>query len=75
MARWVPGCMAIWGLCTALHIWVRAKWQLILLRTIIGMLEGILCFIISSILNMLTQDGSRVLPGDSLVPLTLLHTV
>ena len=32
--------MTIWGLCTILHIWVRAKWQLVLLRMIIGTMEG-----------------------------------
>jgi MFS family permease len=40
MARYVPACMAIWGLCTALHVWVRSRWQLITLRVVIGMLEG-----------------------------------
>ncbi|KAF2403679.1 MFS general substrate transporter, partial [Trichodelitschia bisporula] len=40
MAVWVPSCMALWGLCTALHIWVRTKWQLILLRMVIGTLEA-----------------------------------
>jgi MFS family permease len=40
MAIWVPGCMSIWGLCTIIHIWVRQKWQLILLRIVIGTLEG-----------------------------------
>ena len=40
MKRWVPGCMALWGLCTALHATVKAEWQLILLRTMVGMLEA-----------------------------------
>jgi len=40
MKRWVPGCMALWGLCTALHATVKAEWQLILLRTLVGMLEA-----------------------------------
>lgn len=40
MGRWVPGVMTLWGICTALHVWVRAKWQLILLRIVIGILEG-----------------------------------
>jgi len=40
MARWVPFSMTLWGICTALHVWVRAKWQLIGLRMIIGILEG-----------------------------------
>ncbi|KAL2352869.1 major facilitator superfamily domain-containing protein [Cryomyces antarcticus] len=40
MALWVPACMSIWGLCTALHIWVHAKWQLITLRIVIGILEA-----------------------------------
>lgn len=41
MSVWVPACMSIWGVCTALHVWVRSKWQLIVLRIIIGSLEGI----------------------------------
>jgi len=40
MVRFVPACMLVWGLCTAMHIWVRSKWELIALRTIIGVLEG-----------------------------------
>jgi MFS family permease len=40
MVRFVPSCMLIWGLCTALHIWVKNKWELILLRTVIGVLEA-----------------------------------
>lgn len=42
MALWVPSCMTVWGVCTALHVWVRARWQLYTLRIIIGTLEGIL---------------------------------
>lgn len=40
MVRFVPACMLVWGLCTAMHIWVRSKWELIALRTVIGVLEG-----------------------------------
>jgi len=40
MAVWVPACMTAWGICTALHVWVHHKWQLILLRIVIGILEG-----------------------------------
>jgi len=40
MVRWVPTCMLLWGLCTALHAWVRHKWQLYTLRILIGCLEG-----------------------------------
>ncbi|QDS74095.1 hypothetical protein FKW77_009643 [Venturia effusa] len=40
MAVWVPSCMTLWGICTALHVWVRTKWQLIVLRMIIGTLES-----------------------------------
>ncbi|KAL9111942.1 MAG: hypothetical protein Q9227_003792 [Pyrenula ochraceoflavens] len=40
MARYVPTVMALWGICTTLHIWVRKRWQLMLLRSIIGMLEA-----------------------------------
>ena len=40
MARWVPACMTIWGFCTLLHIWVRKRWQLVLLRVAIATLEA-----------------------------------
>jgi MFS family permease len=40
MARWVPACMSLWGICTLLHIWVRRRWQLILLRVLIATLEA-----------------------------------
>jgi MFS family permease len=40
MSYWVPLCMTIWGACTALHVWVRTKWQLYTLRIVIGVLEG-----------------------------------
>ena len=40
MARWVPSCMALWGLATILHIWVRQRWQLICLRVLIASLEA-----------------------------------
>ncbi|KAF2433126.1 MFS general substrate transporter [Tothia fuscella] len=40
MAVYVPICMSIWGLCTALHVWVKTKWQLVLLRAVIGSLEA-----------------------------------
>jgi hypothetical protein len=38
--------MTLWGICTALHVWVKTKWQLILLRMIIGTLEGILLWLV-----------------------------
>lgn len=41
MAKVVPTCMALWGLCTAAHVLVRKKWQLIALRVFIGTLEGV----------------------------------
>jgi hypothetical protein len=41
MVRWVPSCMALWGLSTLLHVWVRSRWQLYVLRSIIGCLEGV----------------------------------
>jgi MFS family permease len=41
MKTWVPVTMTIWGIATGLHVWVRHKWQLILLRIIIGTLEGV----------------------------------
>lgn len=40
MRRWVPATMLIWGLLTCLHIWIRAAWQLYLLRILIGALEA-----------------------------------
>jgi len=40
MVAFVPTCMLLWGVSTALHAWVRHKWQLFALRTIIGCLEG-----------------------------------
>lgn len=40
MARWVPACMSLWGLCTILHIWVRRKWHLICLRIAVASLEA-----------------------------------
>ncbi|TKA31051.1 hypothetical protein B0A50_02019 [Salinomyces thailandicus] len=40
MARWVPACMSLWGLCTICHIWVKRKWQLICLRIAIAGLEA-----------------------------------
>jgi MFS family permease len=40
MVAWVPTCMILWGICTALHAWVRHRWQLYTLRVLIGCLEG-----------------------------------
>lgn len=40
MARWVPSVMALWGLCTMLHVWINKRWQLITVRILIGCLEG-----------------------------------
>ncbi|KAF2865277.1 major facilitator superfamily domain-containing protein [Massariosphaeria phaeospora] len=40
MVAWVPSCMVLWGISTALHTWVRAKWQLYTLRILIGCLEA-----------------------------------
>ncbi|ORY06138.1 major facilitator superfamily domain-containing protein [Clohesyomyces aquaticus] len=40
MVLWVPSCMLLWGVSTALHVWVRARWQLFTLRIIIGCLEA-----------------------------------
>ncbi|KAJ4304605.1 hypothetical protein N0V90_000131 [Kalmusia sp. IMI 367209] len=40
MVAWVPSCMLLWGVSTALHTWVRARWQLYVLRIIIGCLEA-----------------------------------
>nr|POF15225.1 high-affinity nicotinic acid transporter [Quercus suber] len=40
MARYVPICMSLWGLSTVLHIFVKKRWQLILLRIAIAALES-----------------------------------
>ncbi|KAI9680913.1 MAG: hypothetical protein M1829_000993 [Trizodia sp. TS-e1964] len=40
MARWVPAVMALWGLLTAAHIFIRHKWELIAIRILIGILEA-----------------------------------
>lgn len=40
MSRYVPVAMTLWGFCTMLHIWISSKWQLVVLRSIIGALEG-----------------------------------
>lgn len=40
MVRWVPSCMVLWGIATALHVWIRERWQLYTLRVAIGILEG-----------------------------------
>ena len=40
MRRWVPACMTFWGLCTVLQILVHKRWQLVLLRVVIAMLEA-----------------------------------
>ena len=40
MVRCVPPAMALCGLCTALHVWVRARWQLVALRVAIAALEA-----------------------------------
>lgn len=40
MSVYVPSVMTLWGICTLLHIWVRRRWQLILIRIMLGALEG-----------------------------------
>ena len=40
MSRWVPACMGLWGVCTLLHVWVRRRWQLVLLRVAIASLQA-----------------------------------
>lgn len=40
MRRYVPVCMTLWGFSTILHILVRKRWHLILLRCIIAILES-----------------------------------
>ncbi|KAF2114558.1 major facilitator superfamily domain-containing protein [Lophiotrema nucula] len=40
MVRWVPTCMLLWGVATALHVWVRRRWELFVLRGVIGCLEA-----------------------------------
>ena len=40
MAKVVPICMTLWGVCTAVHVLIRKKWELITVRILIGILEG-----------------------------------
>lgn len=40
MSVWVPSVMTLWGICTLLHVWVRSRAQLIVLRAVIGVLEA-----------------------------------
>ncbi|KAM3415893.1 hypothetical protein BST61_g9394 [Cercospora zeina] len=40
MRRYVPVCMSLWGLSTILHIYVRKRWHLIVLRIMIATLEA-----------------------------------
>ncbi|KAJ8110954.1 hypothetical protein OPT61_g6333 [Boeremia exigua] len=40
MVAWVPTCMLLWGLSTMLHVWIKQRWQLYLLRIVIGCLEA-----------------------------------
>ncbi|SMR53409.1 unnamed protein product [Zymoseptoria tritici ST99CH_3D1] len=40
MRRYVPLCMSLWGLATVGHIWVRKRWHLVVLRTVIAVLES-----------------------------------
>lgn len=40
MVLWVPTCMLLWGVATAMHTWVTARWQLYVLRIIIGCMEA-----------------------------------
>lgn len=54
MTRWVPGCMSLWGLCTAAHVLIRRKWELITVRIVIGILEGKRIYILS----WLPMDGT-----------------
>lgn len=40
MRRYVPVVMTLWGLSTILHIFVRKRWHLMILRVIIAVLEA-----------------------------------
>ena len=40
MARWVPSVMALWGACTAGHVLIKTKGELIAIRIFIGILEA-----------------------------------
>lgn len=40
MRRYVPTCMSLWGLSTILHIYVRKRWHLMVLRAAIASLES-----------------------------------
>lgn len=46
MAKVVPPCMALWGICTAAHVLIRKKWELITVRILIGILEGKMLYVI-----------------------------
>lgn len=75
MVRWVPSCMALWGLCTILHIWITARWQLYVIRVLIGVLEGRFDsrFIEGNIYLTLLRSG--LLSRNSIIPLPILHKI
>jgi hypothetical protein len=72
MVLWVPSCMLLWGMATALHTWVRARWQLYLLRILIGCLEGKALSRDITLEGSLTQD-SRILSRNRVLPFAFLH--
>lgn len=67
--------MLLWGISTALHTWVRARWQLYVLRIIIGCLEGRLTSQVAALWKQLLMSDSRLLPRHRFVPLAVLHPI
>lgn len=67
--------MFFWGLSTALHAWVRHKWQLYTLRIIIGCLEGMWNGGYRACDGNKLTYFSRLLPRHRNIPLALLHAL
>jgi MFS family permease len=72
MVLWVPSCMILWGVCTALHAWVRHRWQLYTLRILIGCLEGMgaLGYDHQAVANVIS---SWLLPSRRHLPFPILY--
>jgi hypothetical protein len=65
--------MLLWGVATGLHVWVRARWQLYVLRVAIGCLEGRVSW--SRLVDMTDLFSSWILPRHRVVPLIVLHAI
>jgi MFS family permease len=74
MVLWVPSCMILWGVCTALHAWVRHRWQLYTLRILIGCLEGMEDLNTHKTFRSNTLS-SRILSSHRHLPLPLLYAI